>query len=77
MPTHTIPLAELRDDGRVLISMAFSKKEVEDRKEWLQNFTVRLRTSFNRIVADLIPRVLIRRTDWVPTVPRRLRNIRS
>jgi DNA topoisomerase II len=47
MPTHMIPFAKLRDNDRVLIDMAFSKKKVEDRKEWLRNFAVRLRTIFN------------------------------
>lgn len=40
-----IPFAKLRNDDRVLIDMAFSKKKVEDRKEWLRNFTVRSCTS--------------------------------
>jgi hypothetical protein len=47
MPTHMIPFAKLRTDDRVLIEMAFSKKKVEDRKEWLRNFTVRPYTAFN------------------------------
>jgi DNA topoisomerase II len=41
MPTHMIPFAKLRDDDRKLIDMAFSKKKVEERKEWLRNFVVR------------------------------------
>jgi len=41
MPTHMIPFSKLQSDDRSLIDMAFSKKKVEDRKEWLRNFTVR------------------------------------
>ena len=40
MPTHMIPFSRLKDDDRKLIDMAFSKKKVEDRKEWLRNFVV-------------------------------------
>ena len=40
MPTHMIPFSKLREDDRKLIDMAFSKKKVEDRKEWLRNFVV-------------------------------------
>lgn len=51
-----IPFAKLQNDDRVLIDMAFSKKKVEDRKEWLRNFTVRPCTMFNRdLAANLIP----------------------
>jgi len=41
MPTHMIPFSKLQNDDRALIDMAFSKKKVEARKEWLRNFTVR------------------------------------
>lgn len=47
MPTHMIPFSKLQSDDRALIDMAFSKKKVEDRKEWLRNFTVRPYTTFN------------------------------
>lgn len=42
MPTHMIPFSKLKEDDRKLIDMAFSKKKVEDRKEWLRNFVVSL-----------------------------------
>lgn len=40
MPMHMIPFAKLKQEDRSLIDMAFSKKKVEDRKEWLRNFVV-------------------------------------
>lgn len=40
MPTHMIPFSKLREDDRRLIDMAFSKKKVDERKEWLRNFVV-------------------------------------
>ena len=50
-----IPFARLKNDDRALIDMAFSKKKVEDRKEWLRNFTVRSCTMFNHdFAANLI-----------------------
>lgn len=37
---HVIPFAPVKDEDRDLIDMAFSKKRVEDRKDWLRNFKV-------------------------------------
>lgn len=52
MPTHMIPFAKLKEDDRKLIDMAFSKKKVEDRKEWLRNFVPGTYLNHNR---DEIP----------------------
>ncbi|KAG8811088.1 DNA topoisomerase 2 [Serendipita sp. 399] len=52
MPTHMIPFARLRENDRVLIDMAFSKKKVEERKEWLRNFVPGTYLNHNR---DEIP----------------------
>ncbi|KAG8785302.1 DNA topoisomerase 2 [Serendipita sp. 397] len=52
MPTHMIPFSKLRDQDRVLIDMAFSKKKVEERKEWLRNFVPGTYLNHNR---DEIP----------------------
>jgi len=50
-----IPFSKLQNDDRALIDMAFSKKKVEDRKEWLRNFTVRPYTMFKyNFAPDLI-----------------------
>ncbi|KAG8877753.1 DNA topoisomerase 2, partial [Tulasnella sp. 332] len=35
---HVIPFAAVDDSDRDLVDMAFSKKRIEDRKEWLRNF---------------------------------------
>ncbi|KIY62781.1 type II DNA topoisomerase [Cylindrobasidium torrendii FP15055 ss-10] len=38
MEKHVIPFAELQDQERGLIDMAFSKKKADDRKDWLRQF---------------------------------------
>lgn len=38
---HVIPFAPVEQEDRNMIDMAFSKKRIEDRKEWLRNFKVR------------------------------------
>ncbi|KAF8319936.1 type II DNA topoisomerase [Clavulina sp. PMI_390] len=38
MDTHMIPFAQLQDEERPLIDLAFSKKKADDRKDWLRKF---------------------------------------
>ena len=42
MARHMIPFSSTQDGDRDLIELAFSKTKVDDRKEWLRHFRVRL-----------------------------------